>query len=97
MSKQEDAMSETKQYRANPLVSCGDEVDGSVLFNPDTDDMVVINSSGKALWEWLATPHSALEMAAFLATTYEGVSEEQAVKDAQEYIDSLLGDFLLEE
>jgi hypothetical protein len=78
------------------VVSCGEEVDGFVLFNPDTDDMAIINPSGRALWDWLATPRSAQEMAAFLVETYEEVSQEQAAKDVQDFITSLLGDYLLE-
>ena len=89
-------MDEIKRYLANSVVSCGEEVDGFVLFNPDTDDMAVINPSGRALWDWIASPRSAQEMAVFLVETYEGVSEEQAAKDVQEFIHSLLGDFMLE-
>jgi len=81
---------------ANPVVSCGDETDGSVLFNPDTDDMVVINPSGKVIWEFIQTAHTPQEIAAHLLETYQGVSAEQAAQDAQNFVASLLGDFVLE-
>jgi sensor domain CHASE-containing protein len=89
-------MDESKRYLANPVVSCGDEKDGSVLFNPDTDDMVVINPSGKLIWEFIQSAHTAQEIAAHLVETYQGVSAEQAAQDAQGFVDSLLGDFVLE-
>lgn len=89
-------MDETKKYQANPVVSCGEEVDGFVLFNPDTDDMVVINFSGRELWDWIATPRSLADMASFLVQTYEGVTPEQAAVDVQDFVNSLLGDFVLE-
>jgi sensor domain CHASE-containing protein len=89
-------MDEATRYMANPVVSCGDEQDGSVLFNPDTDDMVVINPSGKVIWAFIQTAHTALEIAAHLVETYQGISAEQAAQDAQGFVDSLRGDFVLE-
>lgn len=87
---------EATRYVANPVVSCGDEQDGAILFNPDTDDMVVINPTGRLLWDLLQTPQGIAEMAARLAETYPDVSLEQATQDAQAFVDELLGDFVQE-
>ena len=40
-------MSETKRYQANPDVSCRPEGpdEGAILFNPDTDAVIVIISN----------------------------------------------------
>jgi hypothetical protein len=90
-------MSGSKRYQANPVVSCGDEEDGAVLYNPDTNDTTIINLSGRALWDFLAgTPRTVAELAAHLVETYRDVSVEQAAEDATQFIASLTPDFLLE-
>jgi hypothetical protein len=89
-------MNPLKRYVANPVVSCGDEEDGAVLFNPDTDDTVIVNLTGRTLWAFLETPRTVDEMAAHLVQTYRGVQAEQAAEDADQFVQSLLSDFLLE-
>ena len=46
-------MNQEKRYQVNPVVSCGDEEDGAILYNPDTDDSSVVNLSGRELWNFL--------------------------------------------
>ena len=89
-------MNTEKRYMANPVVSCGDEEDGAVLFNPDTDDTTIVNLTGRALWAFLETPRTVEEMAAHLVQTYRGVSLDEATKDVEDFIQMLLGDFVLD-
>jgi hypothetical protein len=89
-------MNSLTRYMANPAVSCGDEQDGAVLFDPDTNDTAIINLTGRALWAFLETPRTIDEMAAHLVETYKDVSAEQAAKDASQFVESLAPDFLLE-
>ncbi len=84
------------RYQANPDVSCGDEEDGAVLFNPDTDDTAAINTSGRLLWAFLAEPRTVDELAAHLIETYQGVGAEQAEADTAAFVESLTPDFLIE-
>ena len=89
-------MKSPTRYMANPNVSCGDEQDGAVLFNPDADDTAVVNLTGRALWALLETPRTIDEMAAYLAETYQDVSTKQATEDVTQFVQSLAPDFLLE-
>lgn len=89
-------MNPLKRYVANPVVSCGDEEDGAVLFNPDTDDTAIVNLTGRALWAFLETLRTVDEMAAYLVQTYRDVQAEQAAEDAAQFVQSLSPDFLLE-
>ena len=89
-------MSTAQRYQANPDVSCGDEDDGAVLYNPDTDDTVVINLSGRLLWAYLAEPRTVEELAAHLVNSYSGVQAEAAAEDATRFVADLTPDFLLE-
>ncbi len=89
-------MNNTKVYRINPVVSCGPEEEGAVLFNPDTDNTAIINSSGQLIWDFLKNPHSVKEISSYLQEKYQGVSIEEARKDVTHFIRSLKPDFLLE-
>jgi hypothetical protein len=89
-------MNPKKRYQANPVVSCGVEEDGAILFNPDTDDTSVVNLSGKELWFFLKTPRTIAEMVKKLLHSYSQVSVEQATEDVELFIRTLSPDFLLE-
>lgn len=90
-------MAESKRYLANPVVSCAEEKDGSVLFNPDTDDMAVINPTGRLIWDFIPAAKGVEEIAAHLVESYPDLEMAQATEDAQAFVDQLLGDFVLEE
>jgi len=89
-------MIQDKRYQTNPVVSCGNEEDGAVLYNPDTDNTSVINLTGQELWAFLKTPHTTDEIVEHLLQNYSGVSGEQATEDTKLFIETLVPDFLLE-
>jgi hypothetical protein len=85
-------------YRANEVVSCAEEdEDGAMLYNPDKDDTVLLNPSGHSIWALLSTPRTLDEIAGHLTATYPSVTREQAMQDADKFIQSLLPDFVLAE
>jgi hypothetical protein len=84
------------RYMANPAVSCGEEGDGAVLFNPDANDTAVVNRAGRALWAFLGKPRTIDEVAARLVETHTGVTVEQATKDAAQFVQSLTPNFVVE-
>ncbi len=90
-------MSKLKYYQANSDVSCGEEWDGAILFNPDTDDTAVINTTGLILWQFLEIPHTVDEMVEFLNEKYEDMSTERGAEDVRKFVDDLLPDFMKEE
>ena len=88
-------MNQDKRYQVNPVVSCGNEEDGAVLFNPDTDDTSIVNLSGLEIWIFLKTPHTTTEIIEHLLHSYSNVSVEQATEDAEQFVKTLMPDFLL--
>jgi hypothetical protein len=89
-------MNQRMRYQANPVVSCGAEEDGAVLYNPDTDDTSMVNLTGQELWSFLQTARSEGEIVDHLVRNYRDVSVEQATEDTKLFIESLVPDFLLE-
>ena len=90
------SMSDVICYRANPVVSCGEEPDGALLFNPDTDDAVLVNVSGRRLWRFLESPRTVEAMSMYLGQAYRDVSIERAREDVVRFVQALTPDFLLE-
>ena len=85
-----------KTYRADEVVSCVDEgEDGAMLYNPDEDDTVLLNPSGRSVWVLLSAPRALDEIAGHLATAYPDVTREQARKDAEQFIQSLIPNFVI--
>lgn len=89
-------MNQEKRYQANPVVSCGDEADGAVLFNPDTDDSSIVNLTGRTLWDFLQKPRTRAEVANHLMRTFRDVSLETATRDTGRFLETLVPDFVLE-
>jgi hypothetical protein len=90
------SQSAARTYRANDVVSCVDEgEDGAMLYNPDKDDTVLLNSTGRGIWALLAVPRTLDEVAGHLAATYPGVTRAQAVQDAEKFLRSLTPDFII--
>ena len=85
-----------KTYRANEVVSCVDEgEDGAMLYNPDKDDSVLLNPSGRSIWALLSKPRTLDEIAGHLATAYPDITRDQAGKDAEQFIQSLVPNFVI--
>jgi hypothetical protein len=83
-------------YLANPVVSRRDEADGTLLYNPDVDDIAVINGSGIAVFAYLAEPRTVDDIAAHLVDTYDGVGPEQAAADAAAFVEQLSPTYIIE-
>lgn len=89
-------MNQFKRYQANPVVSCGAEEDGAVLYNPDTDETSMVNLTGRELWSFLQTARTEDQIVGHLVRNYRDVSVAQASEDTKRFIESLAPDFLLE-
>jgi hypothetical protein len=85
-----------KTYKANEVVSCVDEgEDGAMLYNPDKDDTVLLNPTGRIIWALLSVPRTLDEIAGHLAAAYPGVTREQARQDAEQFIQSVVPNFII--
>ncbi|MDX9954821.1 MAG: PqqD family peptide modification chaperone [Anaerolineae bacterium] len=84
-------MNEIVRYVVNPDVSCREEgPDGSLLFNPDTNDVLVINITGLLIWQALNTPRTEAQVVAELQQRCHDVPEDAVAQDTHEFVEHLL-------
>jgi len=83
---------DARQYIANPDVSCREEwPDGALLFNPDTDQVLVINSTGLMIWQALERPRTLAEVVAVLQERCVNVPADQVGADVREFVETMVG------
>jgi len=88
--KETEDMNDTKRYLANPDVSCREEgPDGALLFNPDTDAILVINPTGLLIWQALSQPRTREELVAHLLESCEDVPTDRVAADVEEFLQTL--------
>ena len=82
---------EATLYIANPDVSCREEEpdEGAILFNPDTDAVLVINPTGLVLWRALKDAHTQGDLVAYLMDHCEGVPTDEVDADVIAFLQML--------
>jgi hypothetical protein len=84
-------MAEETLYIVNPDVSCREEgPDGALLFNPDTDEILVINVTGLLIWEALAEPRTMAEVVDAIRRQCNNVPEGEVEADVAEFIETMV-------
>jgi hypothetical protein len=86
------------RYQANPVVSCRVEgKDGAILFNADTDNTTLINTTGLFCWTCLEHPGTLEELVTQCVKNYAGVPDHAAVqKDIESFLLELVPEYILE-
>jgi hypothetical protein len=80
-------MSKIISYQSNPVISFKNEGDeGAVLYNPDSDKVVIINAVGTAIWQFIDQPRTADEIVAMLAENFSDVDAVKAHEDLKQFI-----------
>jgi hypothetical protein len=78
-------------YICNPDVVLREEdEDGALLFNPDTNQVKVINSTGLFIWKLCDGKHALSAIVEGLKNEFEDAPEEQVNQDTREYLEELL-------
>jgi hypothetical protein len=78
-------------YVINPDVVLREEDgDGALLFNPDTNDVKVINSTGLFIWKFCRKQKTTNEIINALKDSFEQVPETEVIKDAEQFISQLV-------
>jgi hypothetical protein len=85
---------DTSRYIANREVSMREEEGGTLLYDPDADEVTIVNAAGVELWAALSEPCTVDELAEHLVDTFEGVEMEQAKTDVQAFLDEIPDNFV---
>ena len=79
------------QYICNPDVVLREEdEDGGLLFNPDTNQVKVVNTTGLYIWQKFAQACSAEEVVAGLQQEFDDVPAGEVAADVQAFLDEML-------
>lgn len=83
---------------ANPVVSCRTEGnDGALLFNPDTDNTLLINLTGIMVWNFISQPRTVKEIVAYITKSYSNSPDQASIqKDIETFVADLAPDFIAE-
>jgi hypothetical protein len=81
----------TTQYLCNPDVVLREEdEDGGLLFNPDTNQVKVVNSTGLFIWKMFVQVNNFSAVKEAILQTFEDVPENEVTMDLQDYLDEMV-------
>jgi len=79
------------RYLRNPDVVLREEdEDGGLLFNPDTNQVKVVNPTGLFIWQRCDGQHDFEQLLAAILEEYEDAPLDEVRSDTQEYLDGML-------
>jgi hypothetical protein len=90
---EENALKATpgKLYLCNPDVVLREEdPDGGLLFNPDTNQVKVVNTSGLFIWKLCDGKHSLAAIVAAVQEAFEDAPPETVAQDVVEFVNGML-------
>ena len=81
----------TPRYLVNPDVVLREEdPDGGLLFNPDTNQIRVLNHTGLFIWKKCDGKHDLKEIISGIQETYDGVPGDQVADQVKTYVDEMV-------
>ncbi len=84
-------MDDQARYLRNPDVALREEdEDGGLLFNPDTNQIKVLNPTGLFIWQQCDGTHGAAEIAQAIRDAFDEVPEDQITQDVDEFIEGMV-------
>jgi hypothetical protein len=90
--KRRKKMYKSSNLLANPDVSLREEDDGALLFNADSNALLVINPIGLVIWRFINVhPRTRVDIVSHLQETCHGVPLDQVEADVEKFIIDLQG------
>jgi len=82
----------TTCFLRNPDVVLREEDpdEGALLFNPDTNQVKVINTTGLFIWQQCGVARTLDEIIAEVQKGFDEVPSGQVTKDVQEFVDGMM-------
>jgi len=81
-----------ESFLRNPDVVLREEDpdEGALLFNPDTNQVKVINTSGLFIWQQCGVARNLDEIVAEVQKGFDEVPLDQVAQDVKEFVDGML-------
>lgn len=77
-------------YLCNPdIVLREEDENGGLLFNPDTNQIKVVNSTGLFIWKRLGSSQGAQAVIAAILSEFEDVPQDVVAADVQAFLDEM--------
>lgn len=81
----------TKLFSRNPDVLLREaNPDGALLFNPDTNQVKVLNATGLFIWQQCDGSLNVSEMAEAVAAIFAGGTKDEIAQDVQEFLQTMM-------
>jgi hypothetical protein len=90
--KEDSTMTDmTTRYLCNPDVVLREEdEDGGLLFNPDTNQVKVVNSSGLFIWKQFGSAQEVPAVIVAIQAEFEDVPQDAVAADVRAFLDEML-------
>jgi hypothetical protein len=89
--RRKEQIMDDQRYVRNPDVGMREEdEDGALLFNPDTNQVQVINPTGLFIWNLCDGSRSLNAIAEAMQQEFEGAPADEMEKDLKEFIDVMV-------
>ena len=91
-----EALNSSPLYIRNPAVVLREqEQDGGLLFNPDTNQIMVLNATGLLVWQSCDGGHALPDIVAALRESFDQVPEAEVGSDVEKFaLDMQAHDFI---
>lgn len=86
-----------KKYIQNQAVNISEEdEEGAILFNPDTDFVQLLNTTGLFIWKFCAAAATMNEIVSAIKVEFDDVLEHNIMSDVEEYLGQMInGGFII--
>lgn len=82
---------ENASYLCNPDVVLREEdEDGGLLYNPDTNQVKIVNTTGLYIWKQFSTTNQLNPVVAAVTANFEEVPAADVHNDVKEFLDGML-------
>lgn len=80
-----------QQYQCNPDVTLREEdEEGGLLFNPDTNQVKIVNATGLFIWKQFSSPNIKESVETAVLTHFEEVSPDVVHTDLEEFLAGMI-------
>jgi hypothetical protein len=85
------SLTHTSLYLCNPDVVLREESEvGGLLFNPDTNQVKVVNATGLYIWKQCDGTHNQSDITTALMRVFEEVPVDAVTVDVQEFLEDMI-------